>query len=446
MAETNSRHMYTVSKLTRKIKSLLEENFPFIWITGEVSNHATPASGHSYFTLKDTDAVINAVMFKNQKRKLNFSLENGISVFGLARLTLYEPRGSYQLIFEHIEPVGTGSLQLAFEQLKTKLKNKGFFDDVHKKPIPFLSEKVCVITSGTGAAVRDILSVASRRFPNCHIEIIPVKVQGDGSVREICNAFHVAQEKSKPDVIILARGGGSLEDMQSFNNEQVADAIFNCTTPVITGIGHETDFTIADFVADFRAPTPSAAAEIVFPDKAELLDKIEYLSSRLGTLMTKKLVFLRESVTLLTSRLKTPDTIIYHHRLQIEDYQQRLSHSFNHRMTFQRKKCEWMIQNILSHHPKRLIKNCRSQLLIARNLLDQYFNHYLIGMENKLSNANSRLKALSPHDILGRGYSITRTLPGRKVVSDTSSIETDELLEIILSKGRLTAKVEEKHG
>ena len=261
MTEKQNRHIYTVSKLTKEIKSLLEETYPFIWITGEISNYAVPGSGHSYFTLKDHNAVISCVMFKNQKLRLKFDLENGLKIFGMARLSLYEPRGSYQLIFEHLEPGGAGSSQIAFEQLKQKLSAQGLFDDKFKKPIPFLPLQISVITSGTGAAVRDIVNIAQRRFPNYPFEIISVKVQGEKSEDEICNAISFVNQndrsKNKSGLIILARGGGSLEDLAVFNSEAIANAIFESDIPVITGIGHETDFTIADFTADLRADRKS---------------------------------------------------------------------------------------------------------------------------------------------------------------------------------------------
>ncbi|MCA1787890.1 MAG: exodeoxyribonuclease VII large subunit, partial [Desulfobacteraceae bacterium] len=249
MTETKTGHIYSVSRLTREIKTILEDRFPFVWITGEISNYATPASGHSYFSLKDSGAVISCVMFKNQKRNLKFRLESGLKIMGLARLSLYEPRGSYQLIFEHMEPEGAGSLQKAFEQLKQKLGDEGLFDAVHKQPIPFLPRKISVITSGTGAAVHDIINIAVRRFPNCRLEIVPVSVQGDAARDEIVYAIEAVNKRRQADVIILARGGGSLEDLAAFNCEIVARAIFTSHIPVITGIGHETDFTIADFVA-----------------------------------------------------------------------------------------------------------------------------------------------------------------------------------------------------
>lgn len=401
MAEKNIGHIYTVSKLTRDIKSLLEETFPFIWITGEISNYAVPGSGHSYFTLKDQQAAISAVMFKNQKRNLKFEPENGMKIMGLARLSLYEPRGSYQIIFEHLEPEGTGSIQVAFEQLKKKLYDKGLFDEKHKKPIPFLPSKISIITSSTGAAVRDIINVAQRRFSNCQLDIIPVKVQGDGSENDICDAIHLVNQYHDSDLIILARGGGSLEDLSAFNSELVATEIFNSDIPIITGVGHETDYTIADFVADLRAPTPSAAAELALPNKKKLIQKIADLQKTLNTSLQKKLLLFHQKVLYLTSRLKSPEIIIYDLRFRLEDYGSRLT---------------------------------------------VMMKHYMQLMKIKHLNFDAKLHALNPKSILKRGYCIARFVSDKKVITDSRNVKKNNLIEIILSKGQLITKVEKTNG
>jgi len=405
MTEKQSRHIYTVSKLTKEIKSLLEERYPFIWIAGEISNYAVPGSGHSYFTLKDTNAVISCVMFKNQKSGLKFGLENGLKIFGMARLNIYEPRGSYQLIFEHLEPEGAGSSQIAFEQLKKKLTSKGLFEDKHKKSIPFLPSKISVITSGTGAAVRDIVNITQRRFPNFPLEIISVKVQGEKSENEICNAISFVNQNNqfdnKSDLIILARGGGSLEDLAVFNLESIAYAIYESDIPVITGIGHETDFTIADFVADLRAPTPSAAAELALPDKKVLLQEVMIFKESLNISIKKRFNRIHERVLDLQSRLKTPQTIIYDNRLRLEDYGSRLN-------------------NIIKQY---LQKN-----------RDKFF--YL----------SDKLNSLNPESVLKRGYSITRFVSDKKVIINSNKVKKNDKIEILLSKGSLITKAEKIYG
>jgi exodeoxyribonuclease VII large subunit len=401
MAEKQNRQIHTVSSLTRRIKSILEENFAFVWIIGEISNHAIPASGHSYFTLKDQDVVINAVMFKNQKRALKFDPENGMKIMGLARLTLYEPRGTYQLVFEHLEPAGAGALQIGFEQLKARLAKKGFFDEQYKKKLPVLPLKIAVITSGTGAALKDIIKVCQRRFPNCRLEIIPVQVQGDAAPAQISEALETANKTDDCDLIILARGGGSLEDLSAFNTEIVARAIFDSAIPVITGIGHETDFTIADFVADLRAPTPSAAAEIAVPDKNHLIRHINELEDRLTLGFRAQLKHFARKVQQLASGLKRPDALIYERRLRLEDYESRL-----------------------------------------RNLMTVHIS----GARERLAKYKARLAALDPVSVLKRGYSIVRAAEDGRIITDAQGLRPGDSLEIILARGQVTTKVEKING
>ena len=284
-----TRRILTVSELTGQIKSLLENSFAFVWVCGEISNFRTPGSGHYYFTLKDASAQVAAVMFRNQNRQLKFLPADGMSIVGLGRISVYEPRGSYQIILEYVEPAGVGALQVAFERLKQRLAVAGYFDEHHKQRLPFLPHKISVITSPTGAVVHDIITVASRRFPNMPLQIVPVKVQGVGSEDEIASALELVNRRSDADVIILARGGGSLEDLQAFNSERVAMAIFTSRIPVVSAVGHETDVTIADFIADVRAPTPSAAAELVVPDKNELARRCIEIESKLHAIINNYL-------------------------------------------------------------------------------------------------------------------------------------------------------------
>ena len=276
-----TRKIYTVSELNALIKSLLEQQFPFVWVVGEISNFRIPLSGHFYFTLKDEASQLNAVMFRGQHRQLKFEPEDGMRVTGMGRLSVYEPRGSYQIILEYLEPSGVGGLQIAYEKLKARLADEGLFDQQYKKPLPFLPHKMALITSPSGAVVHDMLNIIDRRFSNTQIEIFPVKVQGTGAEEEIVEALRMLNDRIGVDLGILARGGGSLEDLQAFNSERVARAIFASKIPIIAAIGHETDYTIADFVADLRAPTPSAAAELAVPIKYELLQKVKDISADL---------------------------------------------------------------------------------------------------------------------------------------------------------------------
>ena len=273
------KEILTVSQLNNNIKFLFEETFDFLLVEGEVSNLRRPQSGHVYFTLKDDQSQIKAVFFRQfgaYKRRTNFELEEGLSVLCRARLNVYLPRGEYQLVVESVEPLGVGALQKAFEQLKAKLLAEGLFDERYKKSIPFLPKKIGVVTSPTGAVIKDILNITKRRFPMADILIAPVRVQGDEAAAEIIQALRNLQSYGDIDVIVIARGGGSLEDIAPFNDEALAREIFRSSIPVVSAVGHETDFTICDFVADLRAPTPSAAAELIVPEWTELTDKIQY--------------------------------------------------------------------------------------------------------------------------------------------------------------------------
>jgi exodeoxyribonuclease VII large subunit len=319
------RKVYSVSELNASIKNLLEESYPFVWIFGEVSNFRIPTSGHYYFTLKDRASQISAVMFRGQQRHLKFEPEDGMSVTGMGRLSVYEPRGTYQIILEYLEPSGIGALQIAFEKLKRRLAEEGLFDAQHKLPLPFLPKTISIITSPTGAVVHDILKIADRRFPNVHIQIIPVKVQGQGAVEQIVSAIELLNSRGEADVAILARGGGSLEDLQAFNTEAVARAIYASRIPVVSAVGHETDYTISDFVADLRAPTPSAAAELVVPQKSEFERRCHDGLLRLHKLISNYFNLLRSRTNEISKRLIDPRRKFEDHRLYLDDLLARLN-------------------------------------------------------------------------------------------------------------------------
>lgn len=396
---TTQQQIYTVSELTADIKDLLEENFPFIWVSGEISNFHKAASGHVYFTLKDKTSQISSVMFRGQNRNLKFAPEDGMDITGLGRINVYEVRGVYQIIFEYLEPMGIGALQVAFEQLKARLAEEGLFDKHHKKPLPHIPQKISVITSPTGAVIRDILTVTDRRFPNVHIEVIPVKVQGKGADKEIVSAVELLNMRGDSDVAILARGGGALEDLQAFNSENVARAVFLSEIPIISAVGHETDVTIADFVADFRAPTPSAAAELVVPLKDNLVRECKGLSAALASRFYRDIERRRTLVNDLTERLTDPKRKIQDLRLKADDLANRLVRIFMNDMRQRRERLLWR---------------------------------------------TDRLKALSPLAILTRGYSIARTIPGATVVRNSEEVSKGQNLEIMLAEGSLICCVEGK--
>jgi len=441
---TDKPHIYTVSELTAKVKVLLEDNFSFIWICGEISNLRIPASGHFYFTLKDEKAQINAVMFRGQNRNLKFMPEDGMSVKGIGRVSVYEPRGAYQIILEYLEPKGTGAIQLAFEQLKERLSAEGLFDEKYKTPLPFLPRKISIITSPTGAVIHDILKIVNRRFPSIPIEIIPVKVQGDGSEREIVSGLETINARSDSDVVILARGGGSLEDFHAFNSEEVARAIFASKIPVISAVGHEIDFSIADFVADLRAPTPSAAAELVVPLKNELLKKSAELKNALTIRFSRYIDQLQSMVTEMSHRLADPKKRIADLRLRTDDLLSRLIRTLKANIIQQQVRFEWRFDKLSLHNPLIYTNKANDKLNQINNNLLTYIRICLTKKQFLLRELDARLTALSPNAILDRGYSITRTIPDAVIVRNPQQVEIGQDIEIMVAKGSLICSVKRK--
>ncbi|MFZ5571173.1 MAG: exodeoxyribonuclease VII large subunit [Thermodesulfobacteriota bacterium] len=438
------RPIYTVSQLTAEIKSLLEETYPMVWITGEISNFSQPASGHYYFALKDPSAQIQAVMFRGQNRRLVFSPEDGMQITGIGRISIYEPRGTYQIILEHMEPKGVGALQVAFEQLKTRLSQEGIFDADRKKPIPFLPEKIAVVTSSTGAVIHDIIRIIQRRFPGIPLVIAPVAVQGNDAVRQITEAIRLVNQMPDPaDVLILARGGGSLEDLQAFNSEEVARAIFSSEIPVVSAIGHETDFTIADFVADLRAPTPSAAAELVSPDQSVLLRQYGSLALRLKNSMAQQMGRWRQQLAQLERRLRNPGKRIEDFRIRLDDVTARLQRSMETLLQQQQRLVGFLAHRLVACSPRKQVDQLKVVLeqyniTIQKYILEEF---YLKTME--LQALEGKLQVLNPRSILQRGYSITRTVPQKRVVRSSADVRNDQELEILLAKGAITCRVKD---
>jgi exodeoxyribonuclease VII large subunit len=438
------RRIYSVSEITSAIKGLLEEQFPFIWVSGEISNFRIPSSGHCYFTLKDAGSQISGVLFKGQSRSLNFDLKDGISILGLGRISVYEPRGTYQIIFEYIEPKGIGELQVAFEQLKKKLFDEGLFDEGEKLPLPFLPKKISVITSPTGAVVHDILHVTHRRFPDMPIEIVPVKVQGDGAERDIADALCLLNSRMGTEVIILARGGGSLEDLKAFNSESVARAIFASTIPVVSAVGHEIDYTICDFVADLRAPTPSAAAEMVVPVKRELVLKHVELLSHLKRNLTRHVVRQKDRLEELTNRLVHPKKRIQDLRLRLDDITDRMIRSIFSLLHQKQDRLVWRKKSLMTNNPLQLVANNKEILYQNINILFKLIQLTILQHRSTLREYVAQLYTLSPMAVLKRGYSITRTIPRADTVRDPDTVFIEQELEIILEKGILICRVERK--
>lgn len=396
---TQNKHIYTVSELAREARMLLESAFGAVWVEGEVSNFSSHSSGHMYFSLKDESAVLSCAMFKAENQQLKFTPKDGMKVLCLGRVSIYDKQGKYQLYVQAMEPKGLGALQLAFQQLKEKLQKEGLFDPAHKKPIPFLPQKIGIVTSPTGAAIRDILNISRRRFQNIEIIINPVRVQGDGAAAEIANAVREFNEYGEVDVIIVARGGGSLEDLWPFNEEIVARAIYDSKIPIISAVGHEVDFTISDFVADVRAPTPSAAAELVLPEKEKLIENLDTLYRRLTNGILHKINFLKERLSKLKGSyiLRQPLNLVLQLKQRIDDLTGDLAIRMGHIIELNKKT----------------------------------FNT-LVG----------KLNVLSPLAVLSRGYSITFKLPQGEVVKDMKLLKWGDRVETKLHKGKFISIVE----
>ena len=438
------RDIYSVSRLNSEVRSVLEGSFPLLWVEGEISNLARPASGHIYFTLKDPQAQVRCAMFRMKRQLLRFQPENGLKVLIRARVGLYEGRGEFQLVAEHMEPAGEGNLQQAFDALKLKLQQEGLFDSTHKQPLPLLPKRIGIITSPSGAAVRDVLSVLQRRLPAVPVLIYPVVVQGEEAPRSILNALRLAEQRQDCDLLILTRGGGSLEDLMAFNDEAVARSIHALTIPLISAVGHEVDFTIADFVADRRAPTPSVAAELATPDKQEILDRLNSLQRRirLGTL--RHLASNRQTLQALGKRLERmhPDLRLQQRQQYLDELAMRLLRSIRSQMEQGEVRTGLLASRLNAVIPTHRINQQRELFNgLKRRLLLAVDSRLRIKRQG-LGLAIGKLDTLSPLATLHRGYSITRLLPERNVLRDTSQAKTGDKLETRVSNGTVISTVE----
>lgn len=444
--EQPPRRVFSVSSLNRRIKDLLESELPQVWVEGEVSNLSRPGSGHVYFSLKDEQCQIRCALFRGRSRYVATDLVDGAQVLVRARLTMYEARGDTQLVVQEIEDAGEGALRRAFEALKRKLQDEGLFDERHKLPLPVLPGRVGIITSPTGAAIRDILATFKRRFPAIPLLVHPVSVQGGNAAGEICEALQTASQLAWCDVLILARGGGSLEDLQAFNDERVARAVFDCTIPVVCGVGHETDVTICDFVADRRAPTPTAAAELVSPNAMEWLEGVAQKELRLFRLMNSRLEQTGQRVDWL-SRL------IVHPRQQLRARSERLQATFSSlaggmRARLQARRLAFMAL------PSRLMQsNPAARLVASGNRLErldhrchQAVSTALATRKQALERAVSRLDSVNPLAVLARGYAMVTEPRTRAVVKSIDQVGVDTKVDVRLSDGRLRCVVTNKHS
>ncbi len=438
----SSRPIFTVSQLTAEIKTLLERNFEHLWLEGEISNLRMPGSGHLYFTLKDESAQIRAVMFRMQNRLLKFQPEDGLQVVGYGRLTVYEPRGEYQIVLDYLEPKGLGALQLAFEQLKEKLSREGFFDPARKKPLPHLPQKIGIVTSPTGAAIRDILQIIDRRFANVHILLYPVRVQGVGAAQEIAQAIDELGQWPGLDVMIVGRGGGSLEDLWAFNEEPVARAIYRSPVPVVSAVGHEIDFTIADFVADLRAPTPSAAAELAVRNKVELVQTLESLARRLSQTVRINLESMQERLSSLVHRLSDPRKRLSDQRLRLDDLCSRLATATQQSLGRKIDRFRMKVESLLLLHPGKRVTDYSHRLGQIHRRLAVAGRSSMRFYRQRVEVAAGRLQSLSPLGVLERGYAIARILPSREILRDASGLRADDRVNVKVHRGEFVARVE----
>jgi exodeoxyribonuclease VII large subunit len=436
------RYILTVSELNQEIKDILELRFPDIWVEGEISNLRTPPSGHIYFTLKDDFSQIRAVLFKMQARSLRFSPEDGLHVICRGRVSLYEKRGEYQLILENLEPKGIGALQLAFLQLKDRLEKEGLFDISHKKPIPMIPQKIGIITSPTGAVIRDMLHIIQRRFENVHILLYPVRVQGEGASLEIARAIDYFNESTDMDVVIVGRGGGSLEDLWAFNEEAVARAIYHSKIPVISAVGHETDYTISDFVADLRASTPSAAAELVVKDKREVKNTTHYLEDRLESQILQILQENRTNLSHLRKMLKDPRKKVEEYFLRMDDLVNRSLFLMSWTLKRKREKYLHLSERIGLRNPDQKIRTLRLLILEGRRRLEQNIRYSVEIQREKVRGVFGKLDSLSPLSILQRGYSITRRMPTMEILRDVVHVKEGDKVEVRLYRGSLFCSIE----
>jgi exodeoxyribonuclease VII large subunit len=450
MQEENHRFsgyktILTVSELTQKVKTCLEGDFEEVWVEGEISNFRRPSSGHSYLTLKDEKSQIRAVIFRFMGRYLKFEPQDGMLVICRGKMSVYEPRGEYQLILDYMEPKGVGALQLAFEQLKERLAREGLFAADHKKPLPYLPRKIGIVTSPTGAAVKDLLNVIGRRFSTISILITPVKVQGEGSAQEITQAIDGLNLLDDIDLIIVARGGGSLEDLWSFNEECVARAIYRSAIPVVSAVGHEIDFTIADFVADLRAPTPSAAGELVVRDRGELLNFIDSLSDRLRNRILQILESEKKQAQQVMKRLPDLRFRLSDLQLRVDDLKTRLAPRLNNVLRLQKEMLKGSIARLSLRNPKSIIQEYSTRVLLNKKTLIDRMQFVLRGTRQTLESAAGQLDSLSPLRVLERGYSITRLLPSRQVVKESTMVAGGDRVNVVLGKGTIDCKVEKVH-
>lgn len=433
--------VYSVSKLNKEIRGILEQGFASLRLTGEISNFVAPASGHWYFSLKDDKAQIKAAMWRGNNRYSKCRPNNGAQVVVTARVSVYEPRGEYQLIVEHMEPAGEGQLKQQFEALKLQLAAEGLFSSTHKQPLPTQIRKVGVITSATGAAIKDILTVMKRRAPQLEVIVYPTQVQGSDAHLQIAEKIRLANNRKEVDVLIVGRGGGSLEDLWCFNEEHLAREIFASRLPIISAVGHEIDTTISDYVADLRAPTPSAAAELVSPDQHAIKKHIIEKYERLSHLMLSKIKEAKQTNNALLQRLKLqhPNSQLQQQAQRLDELSMRLQRGMHAQFNQKNNQLSLLQQRFQYQHPERRLSQSKGALQQLEQRLLNAQNKNLQSAQQQLAMLAARLESISPLSVLARGYSITKK--GESVVKSIEQVKTGETLITQVNDGEIHTTV-----
>jgi exodeoxyribonuclease VII large subunit len=442
MLPSQTPSIFTVSRLNQTVRLLLEQEMGQVWISGEISNFSQPSSGHWYFTLKDDNAQVRCAMFRNSNRRVTFRPQHGQQVLVRANITLYEPRGDYQIIVESMQPAGEGLLQQKYEQLKTLLSAEGLFDQQFKQPLPTPAHCVGVITSKSGAALHDILHVLKRRDPSLPVVIYPTSVQGDDAPAQIVRAIELANKREECDVLIVGRGGGSLEDLWSFNDERVARAIFASRIPIVSAVGHETDVTIADFVADLRAPTPSAAAEMVSRNQLELLRQVQSAQQRLEMAMDYFIGNRNRRFSQLQHRLQQqhPQLRLARQQTVLDRLRQRMSFALDNRLKKTTQRQQRVIQRLNQQNPQPHIYRAQTRIQQLEYRLAQTLRAQLSTTRERFGNAVTHLEAVSPLSTLARGYSVTTAADGQ-LVKKSKQLNTGDKLTTRLEDGVVESEV-----
>jgi len=437
----------SVSQLNRRVKTLIEQGMARLWVEGEISNLSRPASGHIYLSLKDDSAQVSAAWFRKRQRAPAIGFKNGDRVLAYGRVSLYEARGNYQLIIEHLEPAGEGVLKRRFDALKLKLANEGLFDEDLKQALPELPSRIGVITSPSGAAIRDVLSVLKRRFPAVPVVIYPAAVQGDAAPAELIEALSNAVERDECDVLILCRGGGSLEDLWAFNDEQLARSIADCPLPLISAVGHEVDFTIADFVADVRAPTPSGAAEIIVPSQSDWLRQIAGLATRIARVGQRTLEDKAQELDWISKRLvaSSPAATLQRQRDSLREQSGRLSSSIQQQILQRRNQLQATNAGLLKLSPALSVQRSIGQLNQIKQRLGTAARNKVSDANHKVALLGRALHSVSPLATLDRGYAIVKREDTEAVLMDTSDVNEGDDVRARLARGEFTATVKKVH-